>query len=148
MPINNCNPTITTTTTTTTPSNNRRGEQLTRIPLSLPSSPFSSLPASFERLRPLEWSKRRKIARFRPESRMKALVLDTRVPTETTKHKTKIFQYATAAYMPAPSPSSDLHGALLTVCQTVLCCDIQRRVKTRHRSSRVDSISFKRWCTA
>lgn len=39
---------------------------------------------------------------------MKALVLDTRVPTETTKHKTKIFQYATAAYMPAP-PHTHTH---------------------------------------
>lgn len=73
-------------------------------PIPRPSPPSH---ASFEeRLRPLEWSKRRKIARFRPESRMKALVLDTRVPTETTKHKTKIFQYATAAYMPGPFSSS------------------------------------------
>lgn len=60
---------------------------------SLPTSLLFSVLFQCCLVRTLERSKRRKIARFRLESRMKA-VLDTGVPTETTKHKTKIFQYA------------------------------------------------------
>lgn len=64
---------------------------------SLPTSLLFSVLLRCCLVRTLERSKRRKIARFRLESRMKA-VLDTGVPTETTKHKTKIFQYAWAVH--------------------------------------------------